>query len=525
MVEDLQSLAVAKHLSALAKSLSSEPDHQQILERVVDAAMELLRSDAGTLYLHSDGALKFSVIRNSSLGLHESSPDLKPIQLFNEKGELSHLVVAHAFVENKTINIPDAQAETRFDFSDTHRFDQQFGYNSHSFLCVPLVDHEHEVIGVLQLINALDKDENVIAFPKQHEALLEALGGIAATVVTQRQLIDAQRDLFESFIRLIAEGIDYKSPVTGRHCQQVPEVALLMAEGVCAATEGPFAEVQLSDQEMYELKIAAWLHDCGKITTPEAVIEKGKKLETVFDRIELVASRVRELQQHLWIEALSEEPRTPDTLAACKHRIQALDDDFEFLKQINTGGEFMSEADAARLHVLSGVCWVGIDGEKRCLLTEDELKNLSISKGTLLPEEIEIMRDHIRVTDRMLSSLVYPRSLHEVADIAVNHHEHLDGTGYPKGLKAEQLSLRARIMCIADVFEALTAPDRPYKPGMKLSQALSIIGKKVEAGQLDGPLFDMFVKEKVYRQYADRFMPPHQIDEPDLSNLPGYRGY
>ncbi|MBV1788029.1 GAF domain-containing protein [Marinobacterium sp. D7] len=514
-------LAVARHLSRLALSLSAEPEHRHILEQVVDSAMELLGCDAGTLYIFRDDKLHFSVLRNRSLGLKDNDPDLEPITLFKDDGTPSDLVVVHAFIDRTTINIADLALEHRFDFSGTFAFDRQFGYHSRSFLCVPLMDHEQQVIGVLQLINALDADGNVCAFNPEQQSLLEALGALAATVLTQRQLIDSQRELFESFIRVIAEGIDYKSPVTGRHCQQVPEIAMMLADGVNQTTSGAYAHTRFSAEEMYELKIAAWLHDCGKITTPEAIIDKGTKLEAQFDRIELVASRMREYQQSLLIDCLTRHPGDPQALKQVQERILQLYAEMDFLRITNRGSEFTSPEAVARIECLAQLSWTGVDGRQHKLLNDDEVRNLSISRGTLLPEELQLMRDHIRVTDRMLNSLVYPRSLSQVPEIAVNHHEHLDGTGYPRGLEGDSLSVRARIMCIADIFEALTAPDRPYKEGMKLSQALEIIGRKVEANQLDPELFTIFVREGVYKRYAERFMTESQIDTPELDNLPG----
>ncbi|KEA62181.1 ABC-type amino acid transport protein [Marinobacterium lacunae] len=521
MQHEEHALAVARHLSRLALSLSAEPDHRHILEEVVDSAMELLHCDAGTLYIFRDDKLHFSVLRTQSLGIRDNAPSLDPITLFKPNGEPSDLVVAHAFVDRTTINIPDLSQETRFDFSGTFAFDRQFGYNSRSFLCVPLMDHEQQVIGVLQLINAIDDQENVCAFNQEQQLLLEALGSLAATVLTQRQLIDTQRALFESFIRVIAEGIDYKSPVTGRHCQQVPEIAMMLAEGVNQAGNGTYANTRFSAEEMYELKIAAWLHDCGKITTPEAIIDKGTKLETQFDRIELVASRIREYQQSLLIDCLTHSPDDSEALDSCRSRIAEMDLEMEFLRTTNRGSEFTSPEAVARIEQLATISWTGLDGRQRTLLSENEVRNLSISRGTLLPEELQLMRDHIRVTDRMLNSLVYPKSLSHVPEIAVNHHEHLDGTGYPRGLSADGLSVRARIMCIADIFEALTSPDRPYKEGMKLSQALTIIGRKVEDNQIDGELFTIFVRQGIYKRYAELFMAESQIDEPDLDKLPG----
>ncbi|MEH6672169.1 HD domain-containing phosphohydrolase [Halopseudomonas sp.] len=517
----VNALAVASHLSRLTRALSTVADDQLILEQVVESAMDLLNSDGGTLYTYKDNLLHFNVLRNRSLGLRNETTDVPPIPLRDENGNLSDLVVVRALAEQCTIVVDDAYQDRRFDFSGTRRFDKQLGYHSQSFLCVPLKDHEDQVIGVLQLINALDSQGQVIPFHAEHQSLLESLGAIAATILTQRELIEAQKNLFESFIKLIAEAIDHKSPVTGRHCQKVPEIAMMLAETVCLAEEGEYAGLIFSEQELYELKIAAWLHDCGKITTPESIIEKSTKLEKVFDCMELITSRAREYQQALLIKALQESPGDPAAMADCAARQQEVEADLTFLRKVNQGSEFVEQADIERIQALGKVQWQDTNGQTHRLLDDEDVRSLSISRGTLLPEEIQVMRDHIVVTNRMLHSLHYPRYLQNVPDIAGNHHEHLDGGGYPRGLNAEQMAVRDRIMCIADIFEALTAPDRPYKQGMKLSQALSIIGRNVASGKLDAELFTLFVRHGTYRDYAEQYMPAHQIDEPDFENLQG----
>ncbi len=521
MSNDVNALAVASHLSRLTRALSIEPDDQLILDQVVESAMDLLNSDGGTLYTFKDGMLHFNVLRNRSLDLLNENTDVPPIPLHDENGNLSDLVVVHTLADQCTINVQDAYQDQRFDFSGTRRFDKQFGYHSKSFLCVPLKDHEDQVIGVLQLINALDSQGQVIPFHAEHQLLLESLGAIAATILTQRELIEAQKNLFESFIKLIAEAIDHKSPVTGRHCQKVPEIAMLLAKTVCLAKEGEYADLNFSEQELYELKIAAWLHDCGKITTPESIIEKSAKLEKVFDCMELIASRAREYQQALLIEVLQDSPSDTEAMATCIARQQQVENDLAFLRKVNQGSESVDQADIERIQTLGQVQWRDTNGQIHRLLDDEQVRSLSISRGTLLPEEMQIMRDHIVVTNRMLHSLHYPRYLQNVPDIAGNHHEHLDGSGYPRGLNADQMSVRDRVMCIADIFEALTAPDRPYKQGMKLSQALSIIGRNVASGKLDAELFTLFVRNGTYREYAEQYMPAHQIDEPDFDNLQG----
>ncbi|MBN1005762.1 HD domain-containing phosphohydrolase [Amphritea pacifica] len=520
---------IINQLADLTTALTTETDHIRLLDRIILGCMYLTNSDGGTLYTRNeenDNELHFTILHNRSLGIHRKPRDMPTVEIYNSQKQASNLVVVQTFVQRETINIADAYSSDKYDFSGTRKFDKQLNYRSKSFLCVPLVDHEGEIIGVLQLINAMNADNQVIAFPADQQHLVESLASLAATVLTKRRLIDAQRELFESFIKLMGRAIDHKSPVTGKHCEQVPEIAMLLAEAVNESVRNKYADTQFNNQEMYELRIAAWLHDCGKITSPEYIIDKATKLHTMFDRIELLESRFREYKLQLQLDHY----RRLHGLSAAEaklaekqmeERCSKLDEEIAFLKQSNTGSEFMADEDVDRIRQIAAITWTDNDGNLRQLLTEDETENLCIRKGTLLPSEIQVMRDHIKVTIDMLESLPYPKHLAQVPEIACNHHEHLDGSGYPRGLKGDQISLRARIMCIADIFEALTSPDRPYKKGMLLSQAMNIIGRMVEDDHLDANLFTIFVESGAYLEYANRHMAPRQIDQVDLTTLPG----
>jgi len=525
----LDTQEIVKQLADLTGALTTEKDHTKLLDRIILGCMYLTNADGGTLYTlneENENELAFTILHNRSLGIHRKPRDLPAIQLFNSQQQASKLVVVQTFVQRETINIPDAYDCTEYDFSGTRNFDKQLSYHSKSFLCVPLQDHEGEIIGVLQLINAVDNEGNVIAFPETQQHLVESLASLAATVLTKRRLIDAQRQLFESFIKLIGRAIDHKSPVTGKHCEQVPEIAMLLADAVNNANQGTFADTCFNDIEMYELRISAWLHDCGKITTPEYIIDKATKLHTMFDRIALIESRFREYKQHLEIEYLRQSTtfntdQREKALTHLSQRQQQLDTDLDFIRRSNTGSEFMADEDTTRILSIAEISWVDAEGNLRQLLTKDETDNLCIRKGTLTENERQVMRDHIKVSIDMLESLNYPKQLQEVPEIACNHHEHMDGSGYPRGLKADALSTRARIMCIADIFEALTSPDRPYKKGMLLSQAMTILGRMVQDNHLDADLFKLFVHSGTYLKYAEQHMTPRQIDEFEISALPG----
>ena len=390
-------------------------------------------------------------------------------------------------------------------------------------------NHQDEVIGVLQLINAIAEESgDVIVFDQDDQLLVESLASQAAIALTNRRRIDEQRDLFEAFIELIAAAIDDKSPYTGGHCRRVPELTMMLADAAAQVTCGPLADFSMTEEDRYELKIAGWLHDCGKVTTPEFVVDKATKLETIYDRIGLVKNRFATVRQQKEKEAWCREAELADPvgregrMAALGAELAQLDEELRFLERCNVGGEFMQEEDQARVQQIAERQWVDHEGDRQPLLTADEVQNLTIKRGTLNPEEREIVNYHIVASIKMLESLPYPKHLRRVPEFAGGHHERMDGTGYPRGLCREQMSIQARAMGIADIFEALTAGDRPYKEAMKLSQALGILGRMKQEHHVDPDLFDVFIREEVYLRYARKFLEPLQIDEVDLTRIPGF---
>jgi hypothetical protein len=335
-------------------------------------------------------------------------------------------------------------------------------------------------------------------------------------------LLAGQKQLLESFIQMIASAIDHKSPYTGEHCERVPILTEMIARSVCQATDGQFKDFSLSEDEWYELKIAAWMHDCGKITTPVHVMDKATKLEAIFDRIELVRLRAELLRRDAQIDflrrKLAGEANLEALEAAMQMEIETIDQDLQFLEVANVGGEFLEPERQQRIREL-GARELEVGGKKQPFLSQDEVKNLSISRGTLSNEERLIINGHMVQTIKMLEALPFPRNLRRVPEYAGGHHEKMDGTGYPRGLYGGEMSIPARIMAIADVFEALTAQDRPYKKGKKLSEAMKIMGFMKRDNHLDPDLFDHFVSSRVYRQYAEKYLPTELIDEVDEAVL------
>jgi len=526
-------------LNAIGVALSAERDTNRTLEAILEAAKSLTNADGGTLYrVTENNHLKFEIIRNDTLNIAMGGTagvaiTFDPLPLYDAQGEPNNsMVAAYSVLQDATINIEDAYTADGFDFSGTRKFDQKTGYRSKSFLTVPMKNHESEIIGVLQLINAKHAETGeIIPFSHADQRLTESLASQAAIALTNRILINQLEELFESFIRLINIAIDEKSPYTGGHCERVPVLTMLLAEAACATQEGPLKNFDMSDKDRYELKIAGLLHDCGKITTPVHVVDKSTKLHTLFDRIQLIDTRFEVLKRDAEIDLLRAKIRGLEQgngesftalEQACQQRIRQLDDDREFLRKSNIGGEFMSPENQERVEAIARLTWVNEKGETTPFLSDDEAMNLKIAKGTLTDDERQTINYHIVATIKMLETLPWPKHLKRVPEYAGGHHERMDGKGYPKGLVQEQMSTQARTMAIADIFEALTARDRPYKPGKTLTESLRILGFMKLDNHVDPDLFDTFIREKVYLKYAEQFLEPEQIDEVDITKIPGF---
>ena len=441
---------------------------------------------------------------------------------------------------------------------------------------VVLKDRSQALLGILVL--QLDEAQARDQLGEPFRQFVEELSGVAAGAIETRQLAEAQQLLMDAMIKLLADAIDAKSPYTGGHCERVPQLAQMLLDQVVNADSGPYASFSMTEAERYEFRVAAWLHDCGKVTSPEYVVDKPTKLETLYNRIHEVRMRFevlwRDAELAYWRGLAS--GADPQVLqAALVHSQAQLQDDFAFVAQANIGGESMQDADIERLQQISQQRWqrhfdnrLGISrdeaqrytgvpqpalpveeslladrpehrvpwGERKPPVTKGdpcnrwgfdmrlpahasnhgELYNLSIRRGTLNDEERFKINEHIVQTIIMLSSLPFPRQMRRVPAIAGNHHEKLDGSGYPRRLGEHDLGIAERVMAIADIFEALTAADRPYKPPKTLSESVKILVFMARDRHIDGQLLELFLSTGVYRQYAELFLRAEQIDEVDV---------
>ena len=522
-----------KRLNEIGLSLSREDDTNVIFELIMEEARNITHADGRTLYMMSDDekSMNFEIVRNDSMktvmgGTSGVEITWPAPPLYDEEGNPNHKnVVSYAAHTGETINVKDAYTEEGFDFSGAKGFDKSTGYRSKSFLTVPLKNHENEIIGVMQLLNSINQENGKVQpFSAEMQEQIESLASQGAVALTNKRLVAELKSLFESFIQLIATAIDKKSPYTGGHCERVPEITMLLADAVEKTKEGKYADFTMTEDERYELYLAGWLHDCGKVATPPHVVDKGMKLETISDRIEVVDTRFEVMKRDAEIEILKKkiELMSGDSINGeidkldeeLESQINQLNEDQTFLQKTNRGGEFMEESDQKRVADIGNYKWK-LEGEEINFLDEKDVRNLQIPKGTLLPEEREIINDHIVITIDMLEKLPYPKKLRKIPEYAGGHHEKLDGTGYPKGLKDEEMSVQAKMMAIADIYEALTAADRPYKDGKKLSQAMRIMGFMKKDYEIDEDLFEIFVKEGVYQSYAEKYLGKDQLDEVD----------
>ncbi|MDP1977397.1 HD family phosphohydrolase [Undibacterium sp.] len=530
-------------LTELSLELSNNHDTPLLLENILRSAKSITYADGGTLYRtsHDKQSLCFNISLNDTLNMYQGgvkgqTVDIPNIPLIDTNGNKNlNAVAAYAANYKLSVNIQDVYTVGVFNFSGTRNFDQQFNYKTKSLLTVPMHDHEGELIGVLQLINATDPENGEPRpFSETDQRFIEALASQAAIALTNQQLISQLENLFVSLVHLINIGIDEKSPHTGRHCQHVPELTMLLANAVHETREGPLAHFSMTDKDRKELWMAGILHDCGKISTPVHVVEKSTKLETIFDRIQLLDTRFEVLKRDaeirvwkskcaLYQASINNENLIAELEQGLQAELAKIEDARNFLRKLNIGSERTSPEDLQRVADIATWQWTDADGDVQPFLSANEVENLSVRAGTLNAQERAIINNHISTTIKMLEALPWPKHLQNVPEYAGGHHERMDGKGYPRGLRGEQMSVQAKIMAIADIFEALTAKDRPYKDGKTLTESLHILGSFALNGHIDPDLFNIFVRKKVYLTYAERFMDKSQIDDVDLSKVPGYK--
>ncbi|MBT5376275.1 MAG: GAF domain-containing protein [Nitrospinaceae bacterium] len=504
-----------KKLSDIGRALSGVYDLNTLLEMIVDQARSFTNADAGTLYIVEDNTLRFKIVQNDSLKIRmggktgETIP-FPPVELKETN------VSAFVALKGVSVNIPDVYDTDLFDFTGPKKFDQSTGYRSKSMLVVPMHNHDNDVIGVLQLLNAKNPlNEEVIAFSQDYENLSESLASQAAVSITNAKLISNMTELFEAFVKVMATAIDEKSPVTGGHIRRVADLTLTMADVINELKEGCFKDKTFSPDQLYELRIAAYMHDIGKVTSPVEIVEKAKKLQTIFDRIQHVRLRMTYIGQKIMLESqatkielLQNGGANPSEIAsldkATQDKLDELNDIKEFINRCNEPGEFLDDETLDRLKEISIKTFIDDGGEEQPFLTDDELVNLSIRRGSITEAERKKMQDHAAVTLRMLKQIPFTKKLQNIPGFAGAHHEFINGKGYPLGLKGDEIPFEGKLMAVTDIAEALTASDRPYKKAMPLETVYRILRSMVEKGELDSSLVELFIEKDVYKIYQEK---------------------
>ncbi len=539
VVESITNLAEEQllhiqRLTRIGESLSSETDLDKIFDMILDEGISFTRADAATIYTVNQDAtkLQFEIVYNATLNLRKGGTrepvNWKSIDLYDENGNpVDNKIVTNVYHHKHSLCFVDVYKAEGYDVSGTIKTDRENNYRCKSMLTIPLKNHEDTVLGVIQFINAMDEEGNIISFTDEHKAMLSSLASQAAIALSNKKLIENLEELLNQFIRSIAGAIERKSKYSSNHITRVALLTEMIANKINDMGEKYFPGRKFSENELKELSMAGWMHDVGKIVTPEAIMDKSTKLEKIYDRIELVKLRLEKMELLLtWLQTKLNENEFADFIH--QHINSELEPkDFHnyfanitnFLINVNVGKEFVDKADLEKIEKL-GMIDFEYEGGHYFIFTEDEKKNMLISgRGTFTPEEMKIMQDHVAITWEMLSKLTFPKKYENVAFYAATHHEALNGKGYPNHYKAENLPLQSRILAVADIFEALTAADRPYKPAKTLSESLTIMGFMVKDGHLDKDLVDFFLDSGLYKEYAERFMKKDYIDDVDIDSI------
>jgi HD-GYP domain-containing protein (c-di-GMP phosphodiesterase class II)/HAMP domain-containing protein len=521
MTESMENHVGVMHtVNSIGVSLSAEKDEAKLLNIILSGAMTVFNADGALLFLVSgDDHLQLSMAHISSIGLWlDGSAAVALHDQGGVRGLDTGAIWASTGAMERTISATDVYASKDSSLIAQIEFDRRVRYRSQSFLSIPLKNHESDVIGILQLINKRARDSGQITpFLEEDGRLAESLASQAAIALTKNRLVQDFKGLFEGLTELISQAIDEKSPYTGGHVRRVADLAMMVADAAAKSASDRPRDFVLSEDERYELKIAALLHDCGKIATPIHIQDKATKLETIWDRINLIKTRAEILRRDRRIALLENAiQRLPQGKGVnlvssvggpSADYDQQLKEDLDFLCKCNKGREYMPEEQRERIREIARkYTWVNVRRNEESLIAEDELCHLTISLGTLSPEERQTINNHVVSTINMLTKLPYPKKLRNIPKYAGAHHEHMDGTGYPLRLTRDEIPLAGRIIGIADIFEALTAGDRPYKKAKNLPEAMRILHEMAHQGHIDPDLYDLFVSQKIHLRYADKYL-------------------
>jgi len=493
-----------KKLNKIGLALSSESELPILLEMIVEASIELTNCDGGTLYLKDENGLNFHIVQTKSLNIFmggsRENINWGSLPIYLENGEQNRAIVAVCSVlDDRIINISDIYQNDEFSFDGAKKFDMANNYKSKSNLTIPLKNHENEIIGVLQLLNKLDNHNNLVAFDKIDEDIISSLASQAAISITNTNLILDFEKMIESFLRSIVYAIKKTSPHTASHIDNMVNFSNMIVDEI-DKDNTIFKDKHFSSLDKKIMNMSALLHDVGKIATPDVILNKSTKLEGIFDGIDIIKNKFDCIKKSFEISYLKNQISRSEW----KSRVEELDNEFNTLKAFNTGGEFLAQDKIDYIMNMADTPII-IDGEEYYRLTKEEASLLSIAKGTLSEKEREIINRHATITQNILKKLHLPKKYKELPQISGNHHEKLNGKGYPNGLKGDEITFEARILAVADIFEAVTSKNRPYKKPNSLSTAMKILGFMVKDGEIDGEIVEFLDKSGLNLEYAKKY--------------------
>ncbi len=505
-------LSKSEYITNIATALSKEKDLSKILDMILSSTMRSLECEGGTIYLIKEDKLIYKSMINYKLNIHSLDLEFPTIDLYPNGEKNRENISAVVALNKEVINIPNIYLYHLggFNFSGTKKFDKENGYKTISMLVIPMLDHENEVIGVMQLINK-NSPKDIVEFSDDDIKIATTFANLGASAITKNQLIDDLEELIVSFLKSIAYTMSIKSPYGHGHIKRVKELMSFIIKEI-DKDDTIFKDKRYSKDDFHALELAAWMHDIGKISTPDQILDKATRLEKLIDRIELIRVRFEFIKQHLKASYLDKkyeflvESKT-DKLSKYRDKyeqsIKELDSYFDFILYANKASTILSDDDINKIINIGKKSYI-VEKEKVYLLTDDEIEHLTIKRGTLTQSERQKVNEHAKVTYDILNLITFPKKYKDVPKIASGHHEKLNGKGYPLGLSADEISFETRVLAIVDILEALTATDRPYKLAKNEDETFAILDEMVKRGELDGKIVSFIKKADIYNKYIQK---------------------
>lgn len=463
--------------------LCTEKDANKLLELILDNSMQITNCDASTLYLYQDNQLVFRIMKTLSQGISRGT-DGEPIENLPPVPMKEENVCAYTAIHREIVNIPDVYDSDRFDFSGPKQYDKLTGYRTKSQLVIPLENNENQLLGVLQLINAMDEEGNVIPFDSQYDIIIRSMGSMTSIELANLSYVEELRLQLHSFVEAFAATVDERTPYNGTHTRKVAEYVRILAEYINKKYEQGECEEYFDEERKEKLVLAALLHDIGKMIVPLRVMNRASRLDQDMEKVD---SRFELLAAYYEVDWL----RGRITEAEYQEKTAELREALETIHRIDTMG-FLDDDNYAYVQYLGTQNYVKEDGTVIPYLSEHERECLSIRKGTLTAGDRKLMESHAEMTGKILDKVRFQKNYSMVPKWAAEHHEYLDGTGYPNHMKGDEIAIETRMITIVDIYDAMTSTDRPYKKPMPREQAFAILHSMVEDGKIDSQLLNWF---------------------------------